>query len=135
MNKKVVVLSATVVCIAVAVALFFVIGRRVKLGDVNKAEINYDYDSVLVDESLTKEETETITDIFENNFLYSDNPSCGFSQDISIVIDNDKTFCIARDTCGIIYWKEKDKYFKVSDEDIEKVHKLFENHGGKFPCV
>ena len=135
MNKKVVAVSVTLMCIAAAVVMYFVICRRVKFGDVNEAEIKYAYETVSVNESLTKEETETITDIFENNFLYSDNPSCGFSQDISIVIDNDKTFCIARDTCGIIYWKEKDKYFKVSEEDIKEVHNLFENHGGKFPCV
>lgn len=135
MNKKVVAVSVALLCVATAVVMYFVICRRVRLSDIDKAEIRYNYETVSVNESLTKEETELITDVFENNFLYSDNPSCGFSQDISIVMDDDKTFCIARDTCGIIYWKEKDKYFKVSDEDIEKVHKIFENHGGKFPCV
>ena len=135
MNKKIVALLAAAVCAVAVLVLFFIKGEHVKLGDVNKAVINYENGTVSVNESLTKEEISLISDIFEDKELYSDKPSCGFSDEISIVINDGQTFCIARDTCAIIYLKEKNLYFSVSEKDIELIHGIFENHGGKFPCV
>lgn len=49
----------------------------------------------------------SVKTIFNGKKLYKDNLSCGFSEAVSIKFDDEHTFCIARDTCQIVYWEEK----------------------------
>lgn len=83
---------------------------------------------------LTEEEVSTVTKILNNKRSYIDNPSCGFDKNVSITFGND-IYCIACDKCGIIKLWHKEKYIFISDEDREKINKIFENYGGTFPCI
>lgn len=77
-----------------------------------------------------------VKEMFNGKWLYKDNPSCGFSDNVSVSFDNgDNIFCIAQDSCPIIYDKSKNKYFKVSEEGILELHEILEKYGFVFPCV
>lgn len=84
---------------------------------------------------MEDQEVETIKAIFNGKKMYKDNPSCGFSETISIKFNNEHTFCIARDTCPIVYWKEKDRYFKLTEEEKTQLYDLLFQYGFYFPCL
>ena len=96
------------------------------------AKFCYGEHDIFVD--ITESDLETIADIFQGKKLYSDHPSCGFSDNVAVMIDGN-TFCIARDNCGIVYVKEKNRYFNLSDEENLTVRTILESYGFVFPCV
>lgn len=98
----------------------------------SQAKIVYSYDEKNINEDLTKQESDKIYKIFDNSPLAYDSPSCGFTDSVSIKYGFD-TFEIACDDCGIV--KYKNKYFNVSDTQIEEIHKIMVAHGAHFPCV
>ena len=70
--------------------------------------------------------------------LYVDNPSCGFSNNISITFFNEKeeiTICPALDGCNTMLVKEVNKYFKISEGERESLDNVLELYGIEFPAV
>ena len=85
---------------------------------------------------MKKKDLEKVKKIFHNKKLYRDNPSCGFSEDVSIVFDDgEQIFEPACDGCGIVYWKNKNKYFLLTDEETTIIHGILQTYNLKFPCV
>ena len=108
---------------------------RMDMGFINKAEVNFVYGSNSVVETLTEQELETVRDILDERRLHRDNPSCGFSEEISIKLNDEMTLCLARDGCPIIYWKEKNRYITLTEEEYNKLEELLTNYGITFPCL
>ncbi len=73
---------------------------------------------------INKEDMLIIKEIFNGKELFRDNPSCGFDENISLCFDN-ITFSVACDGCPII--KYKNKYFYVSEIELEQIHNIMEN--------
>lgn len=106
--------------------------NKVNIPDSSTAKIVYKYNDKNINESLNEDESLIIKDIFNDKELFYDNPSCGFNANISLSFD-DKTFMIACDGCSII--KYNNKYFNVSDSQIEQIHNIIQKYGAKFPCI
>ncbi len=98
-------------------------------------EFIFCYDEKNIRERCTEEELSIICDIFNGKSLYKDDLSCGFREEISIKINDEQTFCIACDSCTILYWQEAGKYFRLSEDEMKQIYKFFEQYGAKFPCV
>jgi len=94
----------------------------------------FQYADINVSTKLSHEDAELVRDMFNGKIAFSDSPSCGFGKDVALTSDG-YTYCIATDTCGIIYVLEKDKYFHLSNEEIETLHHLLSEYGFKFPCI
>ncbi len=93
-----------------------------------------DFSPTKVNTVASPEDLKIISEIFAGKMLYSDQPSCGFDECVSIKIDG-QTFCFANDSCGIVYLLEKDQYFKLSDEERDIVHEILTSYGFCFPCI
>ena len=102
---------------------------------VKDADICFVYGDIDEIYSLEDSELNTLIDIFDGKKMHMDNPSCGFNEDISIKFNGEQTFCIARDACPIVYWKEANRYIMISEEEKEQLYGLFEAHGFFFPCI
>jgi len=102
-------------------------GTNAKLTYIYNAENNAENKNV----TLSAEESEIIKNIFNGQKTHFDNPSCGFTKNISIKF-NSQVFCIACDNCPII--KLRGKYFSISETDRETINRIFEKYGGLFPC-
>ena len=100
-----------------------------------EAEVCFIYGEVVVSENLDDKEVEMLKEIFDNKRMYKDTPSCGFSKDISVRFNQSQTFCVARDTCPIVYWMEEDRYIGLTDEEKLLLYNLLESYGFEFPCV
>ena len=94
----------------------------------------FQYGDADITKTLSDEDSEIVRKIFNGKSLFSDSPSCGFSEDVALIIDGN-TYCIACDYCGIIYNVEEDKYFNLSDEENETLRNMLCEYGFTFPCI
>ena len=92
------------------------------------------YGGVDITKPLSDEDSEIVRKIFNRKSLFSDSPSCGFSENIALIIDGN-TYCIACDYCGKIYNVEEDKYFNLSDEENGTLRNMLCEYGFTFPCI
>jgi hypothetical protein len=106
----------------------------VDISDSTTAELRFIHGDKNIETEMSADDFRIITEIFKGKVLFSDVPSCGFSKDIAVLIDN-QTFCLACDDCGLVYLSEKDKYFDLSEEENKKVREILTSYGFHFPCV
>ena len=108
-KKKILFSAVPIIAVAaVLLSLMLLRGGRLAVGSEVPAEVRF-ADSVY---TLSSDDTEELRGIFAGKGLYRDNPSCGFDENASVKFGDSQTFCIAKDTCPIVYWKEKDEYIK-----------------------
>ena len=85
---------------------------------------------------LTQEEAERIFELYDGKLMVKDDPSCGFSEDVSVSInDGQHVFYIAMDGCPIVYYVNYDRYVLMSDSEQETLYSILEKYGFHFPCV
>ena len=137
MKKKFIILIVSIIFIIIMIFAGLFIPKRntVNMSFAKKAEVFFKHESTNIDIVLSEQELSSICDICDGKEMYRDNPSCSFSEDVAIKFNDKQTFCLARDTCPIIYWKEKDKYFNITEEEKEKLYSILEYYGIYFPCV
>lgn len=92
------------------------------------------YGDIDITKPLSDEDAKTVREIFNGKSLFSDSPSCGFDENVALII-NGNTYCIACDTCGTIYNVEKDKYFNLNEKENETLRDLLCEYGFTFPCL
>ena len=131
MKKHVIILSTVLVLLLGGFLVFNIFVPKTNISTTT-ASLTYIYDGRDINTSLSNEEGELLKNIFNDKRLYSDDPSCGFTEDVSIRFE-DMVFCIACDNCPIV--KLGSKYFKISTTDRKTVEQIFEKYGGSFPCV
>ncbi len=132
MKKYVIVIISTVLILSLGGYLIFSAFAPKTNISAERASLTYIYNDKAISKSLSNEETEALKNLFNNKRLYSDNPSCGFTENVSICFDA-LVFCIACDDCPIV--KLGNSFFKISKNDRETVDQIFEKYGGSFPCV
>lgn len=128
MKKKILVL----VLVMILAVLFY--GNTVHLGNPGYAVLTYSYGDIQIWEELYGEDVDTVVKILNGKIEFPDNPSCGFSENISITI-GEHTFALACDSCGVVKNCKTGKYISISDAERDVLEKLFTSRGGKFPCV
>ena len=92
------------------------------------------YGDTDITQILSDEDSVAVRNIFEGKTMFSDSPSCGFSENVALVVAGN-TYCIACDDCGIVYCVKEDKYFHLSDRENEALRELLGEYGFSFPCV
>lgn len=108
---------------------------KVNMDSVKKVEVCFQYGNTNAINQLSDREVASVKTIFNGKKLYKDNLSCGFSEAVSIKFDDEHTFCIARDTCPIVYWEEKNRYIRLAEDEKTQLYNLLEPYGFIFPCV
>ena len=138
---SIIAISLLLLLAFVAFVIYFFLIERVDSSALKGGTVRFKYETKDgeikdISDKLTSEEEETILSILNKKTLGRDNPSCGFDDDISIRFNNDEEiFSIACDNCGIIYWKNKDKYLSLTDSENETIRNILRKHGFIFPCV
>ena len=135
-KKVLILLSALIVLCGLVICCLFVINReQTDMGFAEKGETVFVYNTTNRRETLSDEDFDRIIGIFEGKKLYRDDPSCGFTADIAVKFNGAENFCIARDTCPIVYVESKDKYFKLSEKEYSELVGILSKYGFSFPCV
>ena len=60
-------------------------------------------------------------------------PACGFDENVAVLINN-KTFCIACDVCGTVYFKERNGYIILDEDENEELRRILSGYGFEWPC-
>ena len=135
-KKTIIIISASIICIILVVFIGnnVLINNRVEEDNI---EIKFFYDDSKTWEKVDSSDGRAIAKILSGYKLKEvDIPSCGFTDDIAIYINNRKNvFCLACDGCPIIYWKNKNTYFRLSEKDNRQLHSVLKKYGMKFPCI
>lgn len=135
MKKAIWILSTIIVIVVILLGVIYLRQDKVNLYLVKKAEVYFQYGNTDTINQLSNNEMESVKTILNGKKLYKDNLSCGFSEAVSIKFDDEHTFCIARDTCPIIYWKEKNRYIRLTENEKTQLYNILEPYGFIFPCV
>ena len=121
--------------VSVVLGIMYISIRKTNMEFAKEAEVCFIYGEEVVSENLDDKEVEILKEIFDNKRMYKDDPSCGFSEDISVRFNQSQTFCIARDTCPTVYWLEEDRYIRLTEEEKLLLYDLLEPYGFEFPCI
>ena len=136
MKRKILVLIVIIfVLVLVVLGIICFSIRKTNMEFAKEAETCFIYGDVTTSQYLEGKDLETLKEIFDDKILYKDDPSCGFSEDISVRFNQSQTFCIARDTCPIVYWLEEDRYIRLTEEEKLLLYDLLEPYGFEFPCI
>ena len=123
-----------VLCLIGALLLGLCACGRVTVREAAAVSLRFHYMETTVDMELSDPEAAQLRGIVDGKALSFDNPSCGFSEDVSFAIGG-RVFCPACDTCCIIKDCASGKYLNISQAERELLDKTFEAYGGFFPCV
>lgn len=133
MKKKVLSVVLILFC-AVIIILNF---SFVRVNKNETATARYIYGDKNITAEISTEDTKDIAEILNGKRLsIFDLPSCGFNENIAVVIGN-KTFCIACDDCATMFYKDKVKkgYINLEADENEKIRTILEDYGFAWPCV
>jgi hypothetical protein len=114
------------------------ITMRINSDFATKVLLEYHY----ADKNISMEITDE-NDIFTlkqmlRGYSFKDNPSCGFTTDISINMTNDKksvVFCPALDGCPLLRINDSNVYIKVSDDVRKELDAILSKYDMAFPCI
>ena len=134
MRLKIVVVILVVLVFITAVVMIANKKNTIELEAKDGAVLQYQYKGVEFTQELQSVDAEEIKSIINRKRIHKDNPSCGFSESISIHIGI-RTFCVAQDSCGILQVGKEKKYIYISDSERKKINEIFRKYGGTFPCI
>lgn len=130
MKKKLLVIALVLVLAVVCV----VHRNALHLGNPGSAVLTYSYGDIQIREELYGADVDAVVEILNGKMEHTDNPACGFDEDIAIIIGG-HTFALACDSCGVVKDCGTGKYIYISDGERDILESLFTSRGGKFPCV
>ena len=130
MKKKIVIIISV---IALLVLLIINFSTVIFIGNENvTAKYIYSDKNIITD--LTAEDSKLVTEILNGKHIsIFDLPSCGFDENVAVII-NGKTFCIACDECGTVYFKERNGYISLDDNENEQLREILSDYGFEWPC-
>lgn len=96
--------------------------------------ICYDRENVSFDLELSQEEANIVLSVLNGKRRDLDmtvtGAACGFEQEQSFIIDG-STYCLAQDTCGVIWEEGTDNYYVISQQELEQLKEIFKAHGAE----
>ena len=124
MKKKNMIILFSIFLIVLAAVIYFICSHYVFTSFATKITMTYIYgDKNIVDMEITdKNDIAELKQILRG-ISYTENPSCGFSEDISITFTNGEKkimFCPACDSCGAIRINNSDKYIWIDKKKIRE---------------
>ena len=95
-------------------------------------QIVYDRENISFDLELSQEEANVVLSVLNGKKRDLDmtvtGAGCGFGREQSFIIDG-STYCLAQDTCGVIWEEGTDNYYVVSQQELEQLKEIFKAHG------
>ena len=110
---------------------------KTNIGPAEDVFLTFVYEGTNINVTLEGEEAEAVMAILDGNRyhpLWAGVPSCGFDPNISIKVGN-QIFAIACDNCNFVQDFHNQRYFDITQKEMEQVRSMFEKYGGHFPCV
>jgi hypothetical protein len=120
-----------------AIILFIFSAKNIEIPESSEVVLIYNYtDTEIYINIYDKNEIMELKTLLSGNVI-KDNPSCGFSENISITFIGDKNLmlCPALDGCEKIRIDTTNKYISISKDNRKKLDAFLSKYGFKFPSV
>lgn len=127
-----------VIVVAIMLVGLFLIGfnsKKVEIEKDSKIVGIFNCRDNNINVSFTDEDIDIIYEIFNGKKLYKDGLSCGFIEDVSIIINDNKKFYFALDGDPYVYFENEDRFFTLSDDENTKLKEVLSKYGFYFPCI
>lgn len=126
------------IILVIVLALSMAGCSRLSLSEEAKGQVVYAYEEISFADELTASEVQAVITILDGKKQYSGFvtgvPSCGFDDDIAIIIDGER-FALACDDCGTLQNCNNRLFIDISDEERAILESIFTSRGGTFPCI
>lgn len=130
MKKKIIIIVSICVLLAFLIINFSTV---IIIGKEN-VTARYIYGDKNITTELLEEDATLVAEILNGKYVsFFDLPSCGFDENVSVVID-EKTFCIACDECGTVYFKERNGYISLDDSENKQLREILSDYDFEWPC-
>ena len=138
MRNKLLIMGIGVLVLSVIVLTVIITTKKnyVDTSFATEITLKYHYIDKKIDLKITDENDIQVIKENLKGISYADNPSCGFSLDISITLsDGQKSIvlCPACDSCAIARIGDSSRYIKMKDRKAFEA--VLEKYGFLFPCV
>jgi len=144
--KKVKLLILFVTLIIVAISSIWWLAVRINTDFATQALLEFHYQAfpggynpdVSISVVITDENDILVLQEMLRGRSFRDSLACGFSADISITMTNGGRsikFLPANDGCLILRIGDSNRYIRVTDDAIKRLHEIFVRYGGFFPCI
>ena len=131
--KKKTIITITVSVFTLAILLVVNFSTVIIFSD--KVTARYIYDDKNITTELSDGDAKEVIEILNGKHVsVFDLPACGFDENVAVII-NGKTFCIACDECGIVYYKERNGYISLNDNENTKLRSILSTYGFEWPCI
>lgn len=124
--------------IAIAVVLVLSMFAYFSAESATEIYLRYEYSDKSIYVRLEDEETISEIKGLLHGIAYRDSPSCGFSEEVSIVFTTngkEKVLCIACDGCPLFRINDSNKYLKISEKSRQRLDEILDIYGITFPCI
>ena len=92
--------------------------------------ITYWEDEAVVEKTIDDADGEEIYAILNGKYLFHENFSCGFSENMAIYFnDGSIAIYIASDSCGNLYSVNDKKYIAINDDDLQTIVNILQRYG------
>lgn len=130
MKKKTLIIISV---IALLVLLFINFTTVIFIGNEN-VTARYIYGNKNIITELNQKDANVIIKILKGKHIsVFELPACGFDENVAVII-NGKTFCISCDECGTVYFKERNGYILLDDNENEQLREILSGYGFDWPC-
>lgn len=121
--------------IPIVVLILFLWFGTTNIPEPTTGSVRFDYTDNTV--QVLQEDLKQLYKNMNHRVLRWDNPSCGFGEDVSMTLIDENGqehhFWFACDTCPIVYYKEQNRYFNLSNKEDAEIKKILSTYGFYFP--
>lgn len=130
MKNKLLISFLLIIAIVVCAFNFFIVNVDRK----DSAIARYIYKDKNIEVVISAEDMSVIAEILDGKSIdVFALPACGFDENVAVIINN-KTFCIACDECGTVYFKERNGYIILDEDENEELRCILSGYGFEWPC-
>ena len=119
-------LSFTLVFIVMILFIYCIIPKR-NVDRRDSVELILIYDEQNIQITLPDDEAHQIRRIMDGNLYDSGTPACGFTENCSLKIGG-TFYAVATDSCNTIMDCTAERYFTVTQEEMDYIHSLFQKY-------
>lgn len=134
MKKRSVAIIALLILLA-GIVLVVALCSKADMTFATEGKAIFKYGDKNISQEISSDDFTKICDLFDGKWLYSDDLSCGFTENVSVMMNGSESFCFACDSCPIVYQKSKNKYLKLSSSEYDELKEILYTYGFVFPCL
>ena len=130
MRKKIIIMISVFVFLVLLIVNF----STVIIISNENVTARYVYGDKNITTELSDEDAKIVTKILNGKHVsVFDLPACGFDENVAVII-NGRCFCIACDECGTVYYKERNGYISLNDNENEQIRNVLSKYGFEWLC-